>query len=204
MNPPYRHTMNPIAKVNVKAQHTVICSLVATLALLASARTVFSQSTKHSQCVVEDIDTPTMPKCVIQSRNGTLFIPKRYWMHPSFNQYGLAAFTILSFGRVYINHTGQIVIRDVAFMDNAPDEFHHGLVRIERDGKWGYANPTGRIVVPVEYSCALNFKDDHQDYGPLLCVGCHTEQQGEYQACLGGKWFKADSSGKLTPTTPPN
>jgi len=153
--------------------------------------------------VVEDREIPMMPKCVIQSRNGALFIPKRYWMYPSFNQYGLAPFTIESFGRVYLNRAGRVVIRDVASMDNAPDEFHHGLVRIERDGKWGYADPLGRIIVPLEYSCALNYKDQYQDIGPLLCVGCRMEQQGEYRPCLGGKWYLTDAHGKLTPTTPP-
>jgi WG containing repeat len=124
-------------------------------------------------------------------------------MHPSFNEYGLAAFTILSFGRVYINRTGRIIIRDVAFFDNGPDDFHHGLVRIERDGKWGYADPTGRIVVPMQYSCALNYKDQYTDIGPILCVGCHSQKVGEYTDCDGGKWFRTDPHGTLTPTSPP-
>lgn len=155
------------------------------------------------KCVVEDIDTPTMPACVIESRKGVLYIPKEYWMHPAFNRYGLSAFTIESFGRVYINRAGRIVIRDVAFMDNAPDEFHHGLVRINRDGMWGYADPTGRIIVPVKYSCAINEADTSKGAGPLVCVGCHTEQEGEYHACLDGKWFQADKLGHLTPARSP-
>ena len=126
--------------------------IVTALALFVSAQSILSQSEKSTRCVVKDIDTPTMPKCVIQPRNGELFIPKRYWMYPSFNQYGLAPFTILSFGRVYVNRTGRIVIRDVAFMDNAPDEFHHGLVRIEHEGKWGYADPTGKITNGIHHS----------------------------------------------------
>ncbi|MGB6160106.1 MAG: WG repeat-containing protein [Acidobacteriaceae bacterium] len=179
--------------------------IVTALALFVSAQSILSQSEKSTRCVVKDIDTPTMPKCVIQPRNGELFIPKRYWMYPSFNQYGLAPFTILSFGRVYVNRTGRIVIRDVAFMDNAPDEFHHGLVRIEHEGKWGYADPTGKIIVPTQYSCALNYqnKDMHTDIGPLLCVGCRIEQQGDYKGCFGGKWFLTDSHGNLTPAPRP-
>ena len=121
----------------------------------------------NAKCVVEDIDTPTMPACVIESRKGVLYIPKKYWMHPAFNRYGLSAFTVESFGRVYINRAGRIVIRDVAFMDNAPDEFHHGLVRINRDGMWGYADPTGRIIVPVKYSCAINEVDTSRNAGDM-------------------------------------
>lgn len=158
-----------------------------------------AQTSTHASCVVEDIDTPTMPSCVIQSRNGVLFIPKKYWMHPAFNHYGLSAFTIESFGCVYINRSGRIVIRDVGLVDNGPDEFHHGLVRINRNEMWGYADSSGRIVVPVKYSCAINSDDS----GPLVCVGCRIEQQGEYQACRDGHWLHADTRGHLTQSHAP-
>src|SRR4051812_3127707 len=105
--------------------------------LLNSAVFLFSfftlasaQASKQAPCVIDDTQTPCMPACVVQSRKRALFIPKRYWMHPAFNRYGLSAFTINSFGAVYINRSGRIVIRNVALMDNGPDEFHHGLVRV--------------------------------------------------------------------------
>lgn len=158
-----------------------------------------AQTPKPAPCVVADIDTSTMPACVLHSSNGVLFIPKKYWMHPAFNRYGLSAFTIESFGRVYINRAGRIVIRDVALMDNGPDEFHHGLVRVNRDEMWGYADPSGRIVVPVKYSCALN----SEDIGPLVCLGCHIEQAGEYKTCTHGHWFRTNASGHLTPSRAP-
>jgi len=124
-------------------------------------------------------------------------------MHPSFNRYGLSPFFIESFGRVYVNRTGRIIIRGVAFMDNGTDDFHHGLVRINRGGMWGFADPTGRIVVPVKFSCALNYADSYQNIGPIVCVGCHDEQQGEYNACVGGHWFLTDRHGHLTPAPNP-
>lgn len=159
--------------------------------------------TKQVPCKAEDVDTAILPACVIQSSDDGLYVAKKYWTHANFNRYGLAPFTIISFGRVYINRAGRIVIRDVAYMDNGPDDFHHGLVRIERKGIWGYADPTGRIVVPMKYSCALNYRDGYQDVGPLVCVGCRIEQQGEYHACLGGKWFRVDSHYHLVPKEAP-
>ena len=158
-----------------------------------------AQTAKQASCVVEGIDMPTMPPCVVQARNGTLFIPKKYWTHPEFNRYGLSTLTIESFGRVYINRSGRIVIRNVALMDNAPDEFHHGLVRVNREAMWGYADPSGRIVVPVKYSCAINF----EDIGPLICIGCRMEQMDDHRACHGGNWFQTDASGHLTPSHAP-
>jgi hypothetical protein len=170
-----------------------------TVCLLAFFTVASAQTSKQASCVVEDIDTPTMPACVVQSGNGGLFIPKKYWMHAAFNRYGLSAFTIESFGRVYINRSGRIIIRNVGLMDNGPDEFHHGLVRVNRDKMWGYADPSGRIVVPVKYSCAIN----SDDIGPLVCVGCRMELQGEYHACLDGQWFQTDTRGHLTPSHAP-
>jgi hypothetical protein len=161
------------------------------------------RSAQEPPCVVEDIDTPTMPACVVQARDNALYIPKKYWMHPSFNRYGLSGFWIQSFGRVYINRSGRIVIRDVAFMDNGLDDFHHGLVRINRDEMWGYADPSGKTVVPMKYSCALNFKDKYDDIGPLVCVGCRFEQQGDYHACVEGTWFHVDRHGNLAPSPRP-
>jgi hypothetical protein len=176
-------------------QHTAVSLIVwLTLNGLASP-----QTSKQAPCIVEDIDTASMPACVVQSRKGVLLIPKKYWMHPAFNRYGLSPFTIDSFGRVYINRSGRIVIRDVGSMDNGPDEFHHGLVRINRDVMWGYADASGRIVVPVKYACAINF----EDVGPLVCIGCRIEQRGEHQLCLDGHWFRADSRGHLTPSAGP-
>lgn len=183
--------MNPIATRSVLLR-TAVCLF--SFFTLASA-----QDSKQASCVVDDLDTPTMPACVVQSRNGGLFVPKKYWMHPAFNRYGLSAFTIQSFGRVYINRSGRIVIRNVALMDNGPDEFHHGLVRLNRETMWGYADPSGRIVVAVKYSCAINT----EDIGPLICIGCRIEQVDEYHACRGGHWFQPDTHGHLTPSHAP-
>jgi hypothetical protein len=59
------------------------------------------------------------------------------------------------------------------------------------------------IRVPVKYSCAINEADTSRNAGPLVCVGCRTEQQGEYHACLDGKWFQADKRGHLAPARSP-
>jgi hypothetical protein len=189
--------------MSLASRLALLPSIICTFVVFAPHAIASPPTPEHTPCVVEDIDAPMMPACVVQSRNGILYIPKKYWMHPSFNRYGLSAFIIESFGNVYIDRAGRIVIRDVASIDNGPDDFHHGLIRINRGGKWGYADPTGRIVVPVKYSCALNFRDQFQNVGPIICVGCRWEQQGEYHACLGGEWFRTDSEGHLTPAHGP-
>jgi len=161
------------------------------------------QSGPETSCSVKDLDGPIMPACVIRSHNGIDFIPRKYWIGLTFNRYGLSVFWVESKGAVYINRSGRIIIRDVAFIDNGPDDFHHGLVRIHRDKLWGFADSSGRIVVPVQYSCALNYRDKLGDVGPLVCEACRIEKEGEYSSCLGGHWFRSDIHGHLEPAVGP-
>ena len=171
--------------------------------LCAPCSYVQQAAATHSPCVVEDLEVPVMPACVVQQRKSDLYIPKKYWMHPQFNRYGLAGFIIMDFGRVYVNRAGRVVIRDVANYDNGVDEFHHGLVRIERDGKYGFADEKGRIVLPAQYICAMNYVGVAGDFGPSVYVGGTVVSHGEHSWCEGGKWFRIDKRGKLTPDRNP-
>ncbi len=79
----------------MKVSTYVVWAVLASVQFSAQANgqsTRTAEAPRKAPCVVEDIDTPTMPACVVQSRNGALFIPKKYWMHPAFNRYGLSAF----------------------------------------------------------------------------------------------------------------
>ena len=86
--------MSPMQPMAVGSSLVVLRNTVCVLAFFLICGLTSAQTPKQASCVVEDIDTPTMPACVIQSRNGVLFVPKKYWMHPAFNRYGLSAFTI--------------------------------------------------------------------------------------------------------------
>lgn len=170
---------------------------------LGSSMTVLGQFKRAANCPVKESDQWVKPACIVRVRNGLLFVPRKYLKQQEFNQYGLTALWVESFGPLYVNRKGRVVIRDVALIDNGPDDFHHGLVRVLRSGQYGYADPTGRIVVPVKYSCAINFKDQYSVIGPLVCVGCRIEKEGEYTACLDAKWFRTDLNGNLTPVKSP-
>ena len=44
------------------------------------------------------------------------------------------------------------------YYDDA-DEFSEGLASVEKDGKEGYIDKTGRIVIPLEYDKAYSFRN---------------------------------------------
>ena len=50
------------------------------------------RSPQKPPCVVEDIDTPTMPACVIQAHNDALYIPRKYWITRPSTAMGSPAF----------------------------------------------------------------------------------------------------------------
>lgn len=188
------------SKVRIKC--SFLCAAILSIPP-ACSMPAHGQSEKPAVCQVEDADVYFRPSCVVQIHHGHPFIKKKYLKYMTFNEYGLTALLVQSFGAMYVDHNGRVVVRDVALIDNGPDDFHHGLVRIMHDGQYGYADPSGRIVVPEKYPCAFNLTDEYTDIGPLVCVGCRTEKHGEYQACLDGTWFRADREGHLTPAKSP-
>ena len=60
-------------------------------------------------------------------------------------------------GVVLINKNGEVIF--LPGYDHI-GSFKEGLAIIRKDGKWGYIDMTGEIVIPIEYRNAWNFNDD--------------------------------------------
>lgn len=97
-------------------------------------------------------------------------------------------------GWVYINRRGEVVVSDVAVMDNGANVFHHGLVRVTRDHRWGLADTRGRLVVPLEYDGMLDYQPGK---GWQVCTGCRAASDGEHGWFEGGRWGWLDRHGRL-------
>ena len=76
--------------------------------------------------------------------------------------------TIGDFGMVIENKTGKILGIDqngtelfqVFKYDNGPDYVKNGLFRIISNGKIGYANPLGKVIIEPNFECAYPFERD--------------------------------------------
>jgi hypothetical protein len=65
----------------------------------------------------------------------------------------------ISYGRpVGINRKGEVLF-DIVMYDNGPDYFSEGLIRVKRNGKMGYANEKGEVVIPCHYDFAKIFEN---------------------------------------------
>lgn len=184
-----------------------IILLALTLAFLSGS--AHARVIRNGDCTV-DSELLQLPACALETHNGRLYVSKAYLQlffastatTDEMDTPGILASTYLPEGDwAYVNRAGLIVVRNVAVMDNGANEFHHGLVRVTKDNKWGLADIRGRMIVPLTYDGMLDYQADS---GWLACTGCRNVKQGEYAYFQGGSWVRLDRRGKVrSPAEPP-
>lgn len=85
---------------------------------------------------------------------------------------------------------------DIYLFDNGPDYIQEGLFRVVRDGKIGYADENGQIIIAPQYSCAFPFENGKAK----VAYECTQEQDAvsEYKGSKSTKWFYIDKKGEKT------
>jgi hypothetical protein len=90
------------------------------------------------------------------------------------------------------------VLFEVYMFDNGPDYVSEGLFRIIKDGKIGYANAQGEIVIPPQYTCAHPFEHGKAQVATV----CQTIRDGEHWYWESEAWMYIDKKGnKIAVTT---
>jgi hypothetical protein len=181
-------------------------SVVLLLPLLATAQAPTngpsSQATqrtdyvgKGSPCLF-DFERGVVPDC-IHAGAGKLFVSEQYLHQLTFDSSGLAPIRseAAPYGWMYVNRKGKVVITGVPTLDNWADEFHEGLVRTVKNGKVGFANRKGKLVIPPNYDWAWPFENGVAE----VCNGCREECTGdcEHRIMVGGKRFQINRHGAL-------
>ncbi len=77
--------------------------------------------------------------------------------------------------------------------DNGPDYVSEGLFRIRKNGKIGYANREGEIIIVPKYLCAYPFKNGKAKVS-LNCT-THKGIGGEGNTWESEEWFYIDLKG---------
>lgn len=79
-------------------------------------------------------------------------------------------------------------------IDNGPDYYSEGLMRYIENGKVGFVDEAGKIVIPAQFTMAFPFENSRA----RVCQGCETREDGEhsYVDPKTGKWGKIDRHGK--------
>lgn len=82
---------------------------------------------------------------------------------------------------------------DVKWFDNGPDEVSEGLFRIILNGKTGYANEKGQIVIEPQYECTTPFKNGKA----RVTYKCNLMDSGEHKVMTSDSWFYIDKKGTI-------
>lgn len=81
----------------------------------------------------------------------------------------------------------------IFWYENGPDFIIEGLFRIIINGKIGYANEAGEIVIEPQYDCAFPFENGKAK----VSNNCRTIDHGEHKMWESENWFFIDKTGKI-------
>ena len=84
------------------------------------------------------------------------------------------------------------ILFEVFWSDNGPDWLEDGLFRIIENGKIGYANEKGEIVIKPQFECAEQFSEGRA----TVTYECELIPQGEHLIMKSDAWFEIDKTGK--------
>ena len=88
------------------------------------------------------------------------------------------------------------VLFNVYVFDNGPDYPSNGLFRITKNGKIGYADTKGNVIIPPQFDCAYPFKNGKAKVGK----GCKKQTDGEHSWWIDGRWYTIDKKGNIIKT----
>ncbi len=126
-----------------------------------------------------------------QTAEGKIVIDAKYILANEFSKYGIAS-VIDDEGWAYINTKGEILVRPFIF-DNGPDYFSEGVARYQENGKFGFFDKKGNIVIPAKYDFALPFSEGMA----VVSKGCVKQADGEHFSYIGGKWGYINKQGDI-------
>ena len=97
-----------------------------------------------------------------------------------------------AFGYVY-DKKGNFLYRPF-FYDNGADYFSEGLRRLVKNGKVGFVDRNGTIIIKPEHDFATPFKYGYASF----CDGCDWEKtENEHKAIVGGTWAVLNFKGEV-------
>lgn len=100
---------------------------------------------------------------------------------------------------VGINRKGEVMFDAYLWGDSQLDDLSEGLFRVKRNGKIGYANKVGEVVIPCEFECAEHFKNGEAKVS-LECEYSILDNMEQVEI-KSDKWFYINKKGNKI-TTP--
>jgi hypothetical protein len=128
----------------------------------------------------------------VNNKGDTIIPPGKYQMCISDTISEIGFVLDHNIGFIGIDKTGKFLFR-VFNYDNGPDYPSEGLFRIVKDGKIGYANLHGKVVIEPQYKCAWPFENGYAK----VSYNCNIVRDGELDLWKDGEWFYIDKTGRV-------
>lgn len=96
-------------------------------------------------------------------------------------------------GRQIAIDRNQNVLFDLVMFDNGPEPFNEGLTRALRNGKMGYANKFGQIVIPCIYDYAKWFDNGKAE---VTFEAKEYFDMDEHRQVVSNEWFEINKKGQ--------
>lgn len=126
-----------------------------------------------------------------RTEEGEVVIPPRFVHADLFGDDGLAS-VLRESGWTWIDESGNPLVETALTFDIGPDPFVEGLARFSEEGRVGFFDKKGRVVIPARYDFAYEMSDGLA----VFCQGCTREYHGEHYRMVGGQWGMIDREGR--------
>ena len=135
--------------------------------------------------------------CGYKNLKGEIIIPKgkySYCFTDTFKNFAFVSDEKLTNSKVVAIDRNENILFDVYMFDNGPDELEDGLFRIIRNGKIGYADKKGVIVIEPKFECAEQFENGIARVA-LDCRLVKDKYDSEHSRMESDSWFYIDKKG---------
>ena len=97
-----------------------------------------------------------------------------------------------TYGRQIAIDKNQNILFDAVVFNNGPEPFVEGLARVIRNGKMGFANKFGQVVIPCVYDFAKSFKNGKAE---VTYNATEYLNMDKHKKVESDKWFVIDKKG---------
>ncbi|MDW7692635.1 WG repeat-containing protein [Flammeovirgaceae bacterium SG7u.111] len=98
-----------------------------------------------------------------------------------------------TWGRKLAIDKHQNILFDLMMFDNGPDYFSEGFTRVLRNGKMGFANKYGKVVIPCIYDFAKPFENGKAE---VTFDAKEVVDLEEHRRVESDEWFVIDKKGE--------
>lgn len=95
-------------------------------------------------------------------------------------------------GKLIAIDPNENILFEVYKFDNDPDTIKEDRFRIIKDGKIGYADSEGKIIIEPKYKCAFPFSNGKA----RVAINCELKKNGEHTMQSSDQWIFINTQGE--------